>query len=260
MNAAVIDVNVYLSRWPTRRIREDVTQRLVDKLIANGIVEAWAGSFEALLHKDIEGVNSRLVEECQSQSTVRLVPFGAVNPLLPDWEEDVRRCAEVHRMPGIRLHPNYHGYGIADPVCLKLLQLATEHKLIVTLAAQMEDERMMHPLLRVAPVDLAPLTEVIPLIPGLRLAVLNAGRQITGEKLTKLLTTGEVFIDIAMTEGLDCVQKLSSIAPVDRILFGSYAPFHYVESGLLKLQESVLALPQLEAIRFGNARRLLPGT
>ena len=46
--------------------------------------------------------------------------------------------------------------------------------------------------------------------------------------------------------------------PVERVVFGSHAPFFYLESSLLKLKESVLSDAQAKAIRAENARRLLP--
>ena len=71
-----------------------------------GVTEAWAGSLDALLHRDLGGVNARLVADCAARTAPDcLRPFGAVNPLLPDWREELRRCHEEHRMPGIRLHP-----------------------------------------------------------------------------------------------------------------------------------------------------------
>ena len=45
--------------------------------------------------------------------------------------------------------------------------------------------------------------------------------------------------------------------PGDRVVFGSHAPFYYLESALLKLKESALSEPQAASIRAGNARRLL---
>src|SRR5262245_40336725 len=125
-----IDTNTYLSRWPFRRLPGDETPRLVEKLKAQGVATAWVGSFEALLHNDIAGVNARLVQESQSSGGGLLLPFGAVNPTLPDWEEDLRRCHEVHKMPGIRLHPNYHGYKLDEPVAAKLLAAAAARELV----------------------------------------------------------------------------------------------------------------------------------
>ena len=58
----IIDVHVYLSRWPTRRMRGDETSELVEILAQGGVAEAWAGSFDALLFKDIGAVNARLAE------------------------------------------------------------------------------------------------------------------------------------------------------------------------------------------------------
>ena len=75
MNDPIVDVNVNLSHWPTRRMREDETPMLVAKLKAHGVVEAWAGSFDGLLHKDIAAVNARLVKECSDHQGIRLVWF-----------------------------------------------------------------------------------------------------------------------------------------------------------------------------------------
>ncbi|MCI0462828.1 MAG: amidohydrolase, partial [Gemmataceae bacterium] len=219
---------------------------------------AWAGSFDGLLHKDLAAVNTRLAQECRLQQAVRLVPFGSVNPLLPDWEEELRRCAEEHRMPGIRLHPNYHGYQLDHPALARLLKLAAERRLLVALALIMEDERMMHPLLRIPPVDPAPIAALVTRTPGLRLVLLNALGRLRGEALASLLRAGDVYVEIAMLEGVGGVANLLSQVAPERVLFGSHAPLFYFESALLKLKESALTAAQLRAVQEENARRLLP--
>jgi predicted TIM-barrel fold metal-dependent hydrolase len=253
----IIDVNVHLSRWPTRRVRGDEPGELAAKLRSHGVVEAWAGSLDGLLHKDIAAVNARLAQECRRQEGVRLVPFGSINPQFPDWEEDLRRCVVEHRMPGIRLYPNYHGYSLDHPSFARLLSLAAEHRLIVALALVMEDERMMHRLLRVPPVDPMPLADLVPRITGLRLLLLNALRTLRGDRLAALLRAGDMSVDIAMLEGAGGVARLLEEIPPERVVFGSHAPCFYFEAALLKLQESPLDPAQLRALRQENARRLL---
>ena len=255
--AGLIDVNVSLSRWPMRRLRDDATGALVAMLRRQGIRQAWAGSFDGLLHKDLASVNARLAKECRRHGRGMLVPFGSINPKLPDWEEEVRRCLKVHRMPGIRLHPNYHGYKLDDPDFARLLRLAAERDLIIQLALVMEDERMMHPLLRVEPVDTAPLTDQVKQTPGLRLVLLNALRTLRGRPLLELLAAGEVSVEISMLEGVGGVANLLAQAPANRVLFGSHAPLFYFESALLKLKESPLSIEQQRAIGMGNAERVL---
>ncbi len=253
----LIDVNTYLLRWPLRRLPGEDTADLVATLRRHGVVQAWVGNLDALLHRDMATVNARLADECRRHGDGLLVPFGSVNPKLPDWQDDLRRCVEEHHMPGIRLHPNYHGYTLDDPDFAKLLRLAAERGLIVQLALIMEDERTMHPLLRVEPTSVTGLLGLLKQTPGLRIVLLNSQRVLRGRALADLLAAGEVYVEIAMLEGVGGVSNLLAQVPLNRMLFGSYAPLFYFESALLKLQESPLSDEQLGAIRRDNARRLL---
>lgn len=248
----LVDTNVHLSRWPCRRLPQDETPSLVGKLRVQGVTEAWACSFDALLHRDLGAVNASLARECRSHGAGMLVPFGAINPALPDWEEDLRRCAEEHGMPGVRLYPGYHGYALDDPGLARLLELAAARGLVVQLCHVMEDRRMMHPLLQVEPPALAPLPAVVKRTPRLRLQLLGMKTAPSPE----LLEAGDVCLEISMIEGVGGVGTLLGKVPVERVLFGSHAPLFYLEAAVLKLRESELTDAQQQAIRWGNARRL----
>lgn len=254
---ALVDVNVSLSHWPFRRLPGDETSDLVARLRSHGVVRAWAGSFDALLHRDVAGVNARLAQECRKFADF-LVPFGVVNPKLPDWEDDLRRCQEEHGMPGLRLHPNYHGYTLEDPAFAHLLDRAADRKLIVQIALTMEDERTQHPLVQVPHVDARPLAAHARRLPGLSLVLINAFRSLRPAAPGPLAETGNVSFDIAMLEAVGGVADLIHRIPASRVLFGSHAPFFYVESAVFKIKESALDREPLEAITRGNAMRILP--
>ena len=253
----IIDVNVSLSRWPFRRLPCDEPSELVKKLRACGVLQAWAGSFDGIFHKDVGAVNTRLVNDCRKFGAGMLRPFGTINPSLPDWREDLRCCAEDHQMPGIRLHPNYHEYKLEDPVFAELLTLAEQRGLIVQLVVRMEDLRMQHPLMRVPDVDAKPLAGLVAARPKLRLVLLNSLRTLKGDTMTALVKSGNVSFEISMQEGVNGISNLLQRVPVERVLFGSHFPFFIVESAVLKMRESVLDATQTTAINYGNAQRLL---
>jgi predicted TIM-barrel fold metal-dependent hydrolase len=250
-----VDTNAYLSRWPFRRLTGDEPSAFVAHMRKQGITEAWVGSFDGLLHRDVGGVNARLAADCKNTGNGMLIPFGTVNPKSPDWQEDLRRCRELHRMPGIRLHPNYHGYSLADAEFSDVLRRAAGAGMIVQLAVQMEDERTQHPLMRVPPVNLGPLADIVRTMPSLRLVILNLG-SVQGRK--QIAAAGQVFFDFAMVEHVVGVTDLAAEVSRDRVVFGSHFPLYYVESAAMKVREAGFGKADVKAICVDNARRILP--
>lgn len=253
----LIDTNVTLGRWPFRRVPLDDTLALVAKLRQHGVTQAWAGTFDALFHKDLAAANARLAEECRRHGGGLLIPFGSVNLKLPGWEDDFRHCHEQYKMPGLRLYPNYHGYQLDEPAFAKLLTLALARGLVVQIVADMEDERTQHPLARVPHLDAKPLPALLQSLAGARVLLLNGFRSVNAA-LVKQLAGAGVGFDIATLENVGAVANLIQQISVERVLFGSHAPFFYFESALLKLKESALPPEQERAVRAGNARRLWP--
>jgi uncharacterized protein len=254
--AELIDTNVWLGQWPFRHEVLGDTLTLIAKLRQHGVTQAWAGSFDGLLHKDISSVNARLVDECRLHVKDLLIPIGALNPMLPGWQEDLRRCAEVHHMPGIRLNPNYHGYKLDDPVLAQVFKLAEEWNLLVQICVIMEDERTVHRLVNVPATETAPLPAALKPFSKVRVQLLNGLRTLRGEPLLSLAASGVRF-EIAMLEGICGIANLLAKVPVECLCFGTHSPFYYFESAALKLQESELAHVQMRALCSENARRLL---
>jgi predicted TIM-barrel fold metal-dependent hydrolase len=255
-----------LFQWPFRRLKYDRTDRLTAKLRKHRITQAWAGSFEAVLHKQLDAVNRRLAEECRTRGGGMLVPIGSVNPAWPDWEEDLRRCHEEYGMPGVRLYPAYHGYTLEEPQFARLLSEAAKRNVLVQIVLRLEDERVHHPAISVPAVEMAPLVDAMKQAPQAKVQLINAAGPLLGANVSALVEETNVTFDIAAVEGNGGVGRLiegknpsyRGAVPVERLLFGSHAPFFPCESALMKLFESPLNRGQLENLMRGNAIRYSP--
>jgi len=261
----IIDTNVHLFQWPFRKLKYDQTTLLVAKLRKHRIAQAWAGSYEAVLHKQLDLVNCRLADECRTRGAGLLVPFGSVNPAAPDWQEDLRRCHEQYRMAGLRLYPTYHGYTLDHPEFVSLLAAAQKRGLVVQIVMRLEDERVHHPAINVPLVNVAPLVDALKKASEAKVQLINSAGPLLGNNVADLVRQTQVTFDIAATEGNGGVGRLiegknysyRGAIPAERLLFGSHAPYFPCESALLKLFESPLTREQLQSLMNANARRLL---
>lgn len=254
----MIDTNVNLFRWPFRRVAGDDPDALAARLRARGVRQAWVGSYEALWCRDMEGVNLRLLEACRREGADFFLPFGSVNPKLPNWQEDIRRCHEVHRMRGVRLFPNYHGYTLVDSSFVELMSMAAERHLIVQIALSMEDTRTQERL--VEPVDPAPLAGLLTRLHSLRVVLLNCGNWTdddAGPSIARILKAENAYFDMAMCEGVGGLSRLIAAISPTRVVFGSHSPFFIFESARLKVRSEGIPAHQERAVLGGNAQALL---
>lgn len=261
----IIDTSVHVHEWPFRRLKYSRTPTLVAKLRNHRIQQAWTGSFEALLHKNLNEVNARLVEQCRNHGEGMLVPFGSVNPAWPDWEEDLRRCHEDYQMPGIRLYPSYHGYTFDHRNFTKLIRRAAERGLLIQIVLKMEDDRVHHTAMDILPLKIQPLIVVLEEIPLARVQLINCDTALRGGNGLAFIKKTRAVFDISHIEGTGGLGRLIEgnhwfypvTVPVERLLFGSHAPFFPCENAVLKLFSSPLSLEQLQSLMHRNAKQLL---
>lgn len=249
----IIDTNVDLFQWPFRRLPLDRTDALLKKLRLLNIGQVWAGSFEGILQRDLTGVNQRLADTCIKHS--ELIPIGSVNPELPGWKNDLRTCIETHKMPGIRLHPNYHGYTLQDSRLGQVLELAAASNLLVQIAVTMEDIRTQHPMILTADVDLAPLPQLMEKIPEAKVQILNWRPR--ASMISSLAKTPGLYFDTARADATDGVSKLIRSLPPGRVMFGSHAPFLIPEAALIRVAEARLNDSELSAVLRSSAEKSL---
>ena len=265
----IVDTNINLFDWPFRALKYRDPGALVAKLKKHRVVQAWAGSFEALFAKDINGVNERLARACREHGRHFLIPFGAVNLAWPDWQEDVRRCQEVFKMPGLRICPGYQPFDLAHPAMPDLLQMVSQRSMILQIVFGMEDPRVHHPIIDVRPVNLRPLMKAMDAAPEAKVQLLHyaapAFPPANQADFAHFISKPNTFLEISRLEGNGAIGRLLGVidglssprAPLNRITFGSHAPYFPIETALLKLIESPLEPIQLGAITQQNAQRLL---
>lgn len=247
-----IDTNVSLFKWPFRTLPLDQTDKLENKLRAIGIARAWAGSFEGVFQRDIEGVNQRLVDECANHPF--FIPVGSINLSQPSWKQDLQRCIVHHQMHAIRLHPTYHQYSFDSWSFRELLKIAKENKLLIQIATTLEDTRTQNQLTARADANLEQLSERLTSNPHSFIQLLNYR---PAEKMTKILAEHEgLYFDTARVDGTDGLKQISHHVPEDRLLFGTHAPFLIPEASMIRILESGIHTQAIDKILCRNAAHL----
>lgn len=262
----IVDTNIHLFQWPFRKMKYDGTRTLVEKLRKHRIMRAWAGNFDSIFTKSVDISNAQLAKECRENGNGMLIPFGAVNPSWPDWEEDLRRCHEVHKMQGIRLYPGYQLFDLNHPDFARLITETAKRGMIVQIVGDMDDTRVGHPLVATREFKFEPLIDIMKSNPNAKVQLLNWNLYVNDELLKKLVADTDVMLDIAWLESVGAIGHAiegsgwdgpQTRVPAERFVFGSNAPIFPVEASTIKLFESPLTLQQMKFVMNENATNLI---
>jgi len=255
----IIDTNANLGRWPARRLNYADPHGLLQRLARCHISRAWVVSLEAVFARDCHSENAPLAEAVAGHAS--LLPLATINPEFPRWERDLCECAQALELRGVRVYPNYHLYTLQDSRFDALLTAAENLGLFVSLAVRMDDERHHFPLCTVPPVDIAPLPELAARHPALPIVVANAGNGDVAKVASLLDSAPNLYFEMSHFETVGGVETLARRIGVERVLFGTHAPYYYPESSVLKVtRECQFTSDELDAILSANAERVLAQT
>jgi predicted TIM-barrel fold metal-dependent hydrolase len=262
----ILDFFAGTGAWPFRKLEHASPGALATLLRREGVDRAAVYPISSILAKDCMEGNREVAEAAKAHPSA-FVPFACINPAFPGWKADFETCFETMGMMGLRLFPTYHGYGLEDSCFAEIVSKAGEKRIPVALAVRVEDERQHHPLLMVPSLDMLAATGAVLAFPETRFVL-------SGATLPELLSVREALaeagnwsFDTGRMQGRHDLQGtvevlMSAVEAfgAGRILFGSNAPFQYVQSALMKILRAPLDESDKEAILSGNALRLLGDT
>ncbi len=252
----MIDANAYLGNWPFRKLRYTTHIALLDKMDALGIEKAVVSSLENVFYKDQLAGNRRLHSEVHPHAD-RLLPAFTINPTFPGWEEDLDVCVQEFGMRVIRLHPNYHQYGLDSAAGSAVLDAARAHNFVVILATGLEDTRHHHPLVKVPDVPAEQVAAAVSAYADVQFLVAAANFSGVSAVWTEAAHTANVHFEISRVQGpVGDIEKLCGTVGADRVLLGTNLPLHVPEAATLAIEHAKITAAERRMIVQENATRL----
>lgn len=248
-----IDGNCLLGHWPFRKIRKDSFADLKAVHRRHGIDGGIVSSLDAVFYNDPMEGDAELHETLRGSGYRQLL---TVNPLLPCWEDDIRRGGELFDIRGVRVYPGIHPYGVGDGALDALCGVLAEAGMPLVLTVRLEDARMCYLMQPKVPTTeelsrfLGRHPDNTVLLTGLFLEEIRA---IRGD----ILASDRVFVDTSgLKDYLSPVEKLLETVPDDRVVYGSQHPLYCLESTFLAVEKAKITPAAKDNILENNARRL----
>lgn len=242
-----VDFTAFCGPYPRRPIGQEPAE-LFRRLAEFGVDRVFASRLEALWFENPHDAN-RLAESA-SDAPPGLIRTPVLDPSLGTWREELDRLAARGPLPIVRLHPNYHGYTLAD-AAPALAALATRG-VIAQIVVRVDDPRRQHPRAQVPDVPPATIREAAARHPKLKILLSGASTPALNALTKDMPTARNLWADTSQADGSDAVAGLMRGPWRDRLVFGTHAPLFLPEAAFARV---VLDLDDASAdlILRGNA-------
>ena len=254
-----VDAHAYVGPWAFRYLTSTEPDALLRRLDRAGVERALVSATEAITFKDPQPANRLLAGRVRGRED-RLLPVASLNPRLVGWEQDWQECLADLSPVALRLHPSYHGYSPTDGEARRLIDAATADGRPVLLVVRIEDERVHHPLARVAAVPIEDVAVALRASPGANFVLSGIRLAEVKALVARAPDAANYAVEIShLQHPLDALEGLRALLPADRIWLGTGAPLLMPEAAIYKVAMARLPDSEKAAILGGNASRALGG-
>src|SRR5699024_5479482 len=177
-----------------------------------------------------------------------------------EWKKDLIYCIDKLGMKGIELYPYYHDYKLIDDSAVELINFAADRSIPVHLPCAIENIRQRHWMDATENLSIDDVEKVLRLCPDANFIISNGPTHIYADRLKELsdIRKGKVYYDFARVEVfLTDFDALVEAAGIENIVFGSAAPFQYMDPQLVKLEYAKLDSKKIDKIKYKNIEKLL---
>ena len=256
----IIDFNAYLGRWPFRRLKYQGTDGLIALMDRAGIDKAVVTSFDSIFLIDYEVGNEEVADACLSHPD-RFIPFAVINLDFPGWKEHLKKCVEIYRVKGVKLHPDYHKFSLTGAEMDELVKEVKRYNLPIFVELSVQDMRHHPPYCFVEETPITEATAMIEQYPDVKI-VLGGGKHFWSrvESLLKALppTCENYYIETSGIGGpFDGLRGLVEKIGGSRLIFGTRMPLLIPEAAKLNIEKSKISEMDKELILGGNAVKML---
>lgn len=225
---------------------------LTEKLGINNIDKAIVLNIATKPMQDTK-VNDFAIETAREHSD-SLIVFGSVNPYSPIAVEELYRLSRAG-IKGVKLHPEYQRFEVTDSICNDVYKAISDLGLVVTFHAGYDvafpDSNNASP---------TSLAKVIDKFPDMKVICAHMGGMLKWQEVYDVLAGKNCYLDTAMCAGyldIEMANKIIEKHGVDRILFGTDAPWNNWQDTINFVEKLNLTGEDKEKIYHINVERLL---
>ncbi len=183
----------------------------------------------------------------------RIVPFGAMHPDLERPDMEIARMASMG-LRGFKLHSEYQRFAPDEERMAPIYESAREHGMTILFHAGLD---IGIPTLHGTPESFSRMLDAWP---GLSAILAHMGGFRLWERVRECLIGRDVYMDTSYSlkfMSSDAFVDLARAHGVDRVLFGTDAPWEDVSAEVARIREAGLTSSELDAVMWHNAARLL---